>query len=430
MSMMGDAISHAVLPGLAAAFLLTGSRSSWAMFAGAVAVGVLTALFVQWVQGSGGVERGAAMGVVFTALFAVGLIMIVRGAAKVDLDPGCVLYGSIEMSPLDLVNLGGLRIPRPVLMLGAVFAVDALVVGLLYKELKITSFDPQLATTLGINANAMHYLLMTLVAVTTVACFESIGSILVIAMLIVPPAAAHLLTDRLGRTILLSMAIGVASSALGHWGAITLPAWLGFADTSTSGMMAVAAGGIFLVVVLLAPRHGVLSRVLHRAALRRRILREDVLGLLYRLEERGIDQSHDAFVAHLREALRLGPLAPRPAPAPRAAGVSPQRRGPPPRRRPGPLAPPVGELPRAPPRPRARPRARHRHAPGAPHRRGNAGQAREGRRVRCCGRGLHLTIDAANGAAGIASRCAAMQADGTLTIGVRVGSAIADADCT
>jgi manganese/zinc/iron transport system permease protein len=184
-------------------------------------------------------------------------------------------------------------------------------VGLLYKELKITSFDPQLATTLGINANAMHYLLMTLVAVTTVACFESIGSILVIAMLIVPPAAAHLLTDRLGRTILLSMAIGVASSALGHWGAITLPAWLGFADTSTSGMMAVAAGGIFLVVVLLAPRHGVLSRVLHRAALRRRILREDVLGLLYRLEERGIDQSHDAFVAHLREALRLGPLAPR-----------------------------------------------------------------------------------------------------------------------
>lgn len=311
MSMMGDAISHAVLPGLAVAFLLTGSRSSWAMFAGAAAVGVLTALFVQWVQGSGGVERGAAMGVVFTALFAAGLIMIVRGASKVDLDPGCVLYGSIEMSPLDLVDLGGLRIPRPVLVLGAVFAVDALVVGLLYKELKITSFDPQLATTLGISASACHYLLMTLVAVTTVACFESIGSILVIAMLIVPPAAAHLLTDRLGRTIALSMAIGVASAALGHWGAITLPAWLGFVDTSTSGMMAVAAGGIFVAVVLLAPRHGVLSRALHRAALRRRILREDVLGLLYRLEERGIDQSHGAFVAHLRGALRLGAIAPR-----------------------------------------------------------------------------------------------------------------------
>jgi manganese/zinc/iron transport system permease protein len=311
MSMMGDAISHAVLPGLAVAFLVTGTRSSWAMFAGAAAAGLLTALFVQWVQASGGVERGAAMGVVFTALFAVGLIIIVRGAARVDLDPGCVLYGAIELGPLDLVNVAGLRIPRPVLVLGAVFLVDALVVGLLYKELAITSFDPQLATTLGISAAAMHYLLMTLVAVTTVACFESIGSILVIAMLIVPPAAAHLLTDRLGRMIVLSMAIGAASSLLGHWGAITIPPWFGFEDTGTAGMMAVAAGGIFAMAVLFAPRHGVLSRTLERAALRRRILREDVLGMLYRLEERGVDEGFGAFVGHLRGALRVGPLGPR-----------------------------------------------------------------------------------------------------------------------
>ncbi len=311
MSMMGDAISHAVLPGLAAAFLLTGSRASFVMFAGAAAVGVLTALLTQWVHSFGKVDRGAAMGVVFTTLFAIGLIMIVRAADHVDLDPGCVLYGSIELVPLDLVDVGNLSIPRAALVLAGVFAVNVLVVGLLYKELKICSFDPALATTLGINARVMHYLLMTLVAVTTVASFEAIGSILVIAMLIVPAAAAHLLTDRLGRMIIVSLLLGGLSAGLGHAAAITVPTWFGFVDTTTSGMMATMAGVIFVAVMLGAPRYGVLSRLLHRAALSRRIVREDVLGLLYRLEEHGLAESRPRLITRLREALYLGPVAPR-----------------------------------------------------------------------------------------------------------------------
>ncbi len=203
-------------------------------------------------------------------------------------------------------------IPRPVLVLSTVLVVNVLVVTLLFKELKISSFDPELATTLGINARAMHYLLMTLVAVTTVASFEAVGSILVIAMLIVPAAAAHLLTDRLVPMIFVSMAIGALSAALGHLSAITVPPWLGLGDsTMTAGMMAAVAGALFLVVMLLAPRHGVVSRLVHRAALGLRIVREDVLGLLYRLEERQVVEPAARFVQRLREALHLGPLAPR-----------------------------------------------------------------------------------------------------------------------
>ncbi|HOA73168.1 MAG TPA: metal ABC transporter permease [Phycisphaerae bacterium] len=287
MSLMGDAISHAVLPGLAVAFLLTGSRSSIPMFVGAAVVGVLTAVFTEWVRGFGKVEEGASMGVVFTALFAIGLILIVQAADRVDLDPGCVLYGAIEMTPIDLVGVMGRFVPRAVVVLSIVFAINALFVLVFYKELKISSFDPGLATTVGINAKLMHYLLMTLVAITTVASFEAVGSILVVAMLVVPGATAYLLTDRLGTMLVLSLVIGAVSAVIGHVAAVIVPGWFGFSDTSTAGMMAATAGLLFALVMLVAPRHGIVSRLAHQAALRLRIAREDILGLLYRQEEVG-----------------------------------------------------------------------------------------------------------------------------------------------
>src|SRR5688500_14887121 len=148
MSMMGDAISHAVLPGLAIAFLVTHSRESMPMFVGAAIVGVLTAVFTQWINRFGKVEESASMGVVFTALFAIGLILIRRAADAIDLDPGCVLYGLIEFVPLDTRNVGGFEIPRVVITLAIVLAVDLLFVLLFYKELKISSFDPELASAL------------------------------------------------------------------------------------------------------------------------------------------------------------------------------------------------------------------------------------------------------------------------------------------
>lgn len=266
MSMMGDAISHAVLPGLAIAFIVTGSRASLTMFISAAVVGVLTAVFTQWISRFGNVDRGASMGIVFTTLFAIGLLLIVQAADHVDLDPGCVLYGAIELTPLDVVwrpELFGLElgVPRAALVLAGVLLLNTLFVALFFKELRISSFDPELATTMGINANLMHYLLMTLVAITTVAAFEAVGSIIVIAMLIVPPAAAYLLTDRLGCMILISAGLGVLSAVLGHISALIVPGWFGYESTSTSGMMAVVAGLIFTVVLFGAPRHGVLVRL-------------------------------------------------------------------------------------------------------------------------------------------------------------------------
>src|SRR6056297_458775 len=111
MSMLGDAISHAVLPGLAAAYFLSGTRSSLPMFLGAVLVGIITAFFTEWIRGAGKVDEGASMGVVFTSLFALGLVMIVQAADQVDLDPGCVLYGAIELTPLDTIEIGSIFIP-------------------------------------------------------------------------------------------------------------------------------------------------------------------------------------------------------------------------------------------------------------------------------------------------------------------------------
>lgn len=312
MSLMGDAISHAVLPGLAVAFLLTHSRSSWPMFVGAAAVGVLTALLTEAIRRFGRVDEGAAMGTVFTSLFALGLVLMVRGADHVDLDPGCVLYGAIELVPLDTVRVAGMAVPRALVMTSIVLAVDLAFVLVFYKELKITSFDPGLATTLGVNATVMHYALMVFVAVTTVAVFECVGSILVVAMLIVPAATAQLITNRMWTMLLVAMGLGAASAGLGHVMAITVPSALGLApDTNTAGMMGVAAGLLFVVALLFSPRHGVVSRIMHRYWIAVGITREDILGMLFRageLRAAGEAAATPIDTAFIRRALGVGPL--------------------------------------------------------------------------------------------------------------------------
>ncbi len=275
MSMMGDAISHAVLPGLAIAFLVTGSRASFGMFVGAAVVGVLTAVFTQWISQWGNVDRGASMGIVFTTLFALGLLLIVQAADHVDLDPSCVLYGAIELTPLDTVGsftVGStlIEVPRAFVVLAIVALVNFLLIILFFKEFRLSAFDPELGSSQGIPAGLMHYLLMTMVAVTTVASFEAVGSIIVIAMLIVPAAIAHLLTDRLGWMVAISCVVGVLAAGLGHLMALTVPGWFGFVDTNTSGMMAVALGLFFLAAMVLAPRYGLLGKALSRQRVRKK----------------------------------------------------------------------------------------------------------------------------------------------------------------
>ena len=286
MSMLGDAVTHAVLPGIAAAFFISGTRNSLPMFIGAVFVGLLTALFTQWIRSVGKVDEGASMGVVFTSLFALGLVMVVSAADHVDLDPNCVLYGSIDLIPLDLVSLGGWNVPRAAIILSAVVLLNLLFVVLFFKELKITSFDPALATTMGFSAKVMHYSLMALVSVTAVACFESVGSILVVAMLVVPPAAAYMLTDRLAGMIVISVLIAIASASLGHLAAIEVPTWFGLRSTTSGGMMAVVAGLLFMLAALFGPRYGVVVKWGRRQILSWKILCDDIVALLYRAEEK------------------------------------------------------------------------------------------------------------------------------------------------
>ncbi len=309
MSMMGDAISHTVLPGLAIAFLITQSREPLPMFIGAAVIGVLTAFLVEWVKKLGKTDSGTAMGVVFTILFALGLVLIRRALDAVDLDPGCVLYGDIITAATDEVTVFGWKVPRAVLINGGMFAANLIVLLLFFKEFKISAFDPALATTVGVNARLMHYLLMTMTAATTVSAFETVGSILVIAMLVVPAATAYLLTDKFGVMIALSVVVGAIAAAMGHIGAITIPSALGMGDTITSGMIAFTAGILFVLAWIFAPRHGLLSAVLNRTRVTLRVIREDVLGLLYRLEE--LDASHTVSLpaAAMDAGLQVNPIA-------------------------------------------------------------------------------------------------------------------------
>jgi manganese/zinc/iron transport system permease protein len=286
MSLMGDAISHTVLPGIAIAFIVTGSRDPTAMLIGSVIVGLLTAFLVQAIQSLGKLEIGASMGIVFTVLFAFGLVLMRQAVDHVDIDPDCVLYGSIELAWFDQ-NPEGLGIPRGAIVNGVMFLANLIMMLLFYKELKITSFDPALAKSQGFAPMFMHYLLMTMTAATAVAAFETVGSILVVAMFIVPPATAYLLTNRYGMMFVLAIALSIVSAALGHLSAITIPTWFGFSGTSTAGAMVVATGSLFIVVLLVSPNQGMISRLWRRLSVRMLVIREDILGLLWRLEERG-----------------------------------------------------------------------------------------------------------------------------------------------
>lgn len=302
-SMMGDALSHTSLLGVVAAFLLVGwlREAEWitpdtydatwhaVLFVGALVIGILSALLTELVQKLGRVEASAALGVVFISFFAAGLLLIRLAADDAHIDPDCVLYGLLETQVLH--TYGSTSIPIAAISNGIVLLVNLLLLLVFYKELRISAFDPGLATSLGINASVMHYALMGVTAATVVTAFESVGSILVIAMLIVPPATAHLLTDRLHVMIGLSLVIAAASGFLGHVMARTLPPMifqpLGYdiQDASTAGMMAVAAGFLFVLAALFGPKYGTISRLLDRLRINIRIACEDVLGLLFRLEE-------------------------------------------------------------------------------------------------------------------------------------------------
>ncbi|UEM03226.1 metal ABC transporter permease [Skermanella rosea] len=271
-SLLGDAISHAILPGIVGGFLLTGSRFGLGVIGGALAAAVVAGVLIESVRRLGRLDAGAAMGVVFTVMFAGGVVLIEQGAARaVDLDADCVLYGQLEgilwLAPQGWADLADPAVwadlPRQVVTLALVTALCVACVVAFRKELALTSFDPALATTLGIPAGLFHYGVVVLVAVAAIASFEAVGSILVVAMLICPAATARLLTDRLPVQLWLSVAIGGLTGAGGYLLGAFGPSLLagGPADAlNAAGMIATLAGVLLAAAILFAPRHGVLAR--------------------------------------------------------------------------------------------------------------------------------------------------------------------------
>jgi manganese/zinc/iron transport system permease protein len=255
MALVGDAISHSVLPGLVIAFLMSQSRGSGVMFLGALLAGVVTTLIIETIHKKSRIKQDAAIGIAFTSLFAVGVILVSLYASKIDLDQECVLYGEIAFVPLqDSVSLAGWALgPTPVVRMAAVFGFTVLFIGLFYKELLVSSFDPGLASSLGINATVVHYALMCWLSVVIVSAFESVGAILVIAMLILPGATASLVAQRLPTRMAVTLVQAALSSVLG----IHLATWL---NCSMAAAMVVMASVLFCLAWLFSPTEGLIRR--------------------------------------------------------------------------------------------------------------------------------------------------------------------------
>jgi manganese/zinc/iron transport system permease protein len=258
MAMVSDAISHAVLPGIVLAFLWTGSRDSITMLIGAGTLGLFTTFLIEFLHKKAKLQADASIGVTFTWLFAIGVILISLFADKVDLDQDCVLYGEIAYVPLDTITLSnGLDIgARALYITGGLLVILIAFIMLCYKELFITTFDPAYATTMGMSLALWHYLLMGAVSLTTVVSFELVGAILVVALLIVPASTAYLLTDHFKTLLVLACAVGILASTLGYYSAM----WF---DASIAGAIASWCGILFFLAMLFSPKHGLLFKLRH-----------------------------------------------------------------------------------------------------------------------------------------------------------------------
>ncbi len=268
LALMGDAISHAVLLGIVVVFALTHSRSPLLMAIGAGAVGLLTVALVAWLQRTGLVKEDAAIGLVFPFFFAIGVFMISRFPSTVHIDVDAVLFGEIAYVPLYHLELFGRDLGiQAFWTLGIMLAINLAFVLILYKELKLSTFDAGFAAAIGMSPVLLHYLLMAAVSATTVVSFDAVGAVLVVAMLIVPAATAQLLTRHLPTLLFLSMGIGASSSVLGYYLARAI-------DGSVAGAMATSLGIIFLAAFLFSPSQGVIAQAVRRRDQRHTFLQE------------------------------------------------------------------------------------------------------------------------------------------------------------
>ncbi len=278
LSLLGDAISHAVLPGIVVAVLLGARPGDPAVLVGATVAALVTVGLTRLVHRQGGVAEDASVGVAFTTLFAIGVLLVTVSGSRIDLDPGCILYGILELVPFDTVAVLGVELPRAFLSAAGVLLVVSLGLWLTWRWQVFTAFDAAAARAAGVPTAAVTVGLLVGVSLATVAGFEAVGAILVVAMLVVPAAAAELLVHRLQWVLLLAVCLAVGAAVGGY-----LAAWR--FDTSAAGMMAVVLGLEYAVAVLVAPQEGLLARGSARLAYAWRVRCEDRLAALWRAEE-------------------------------------------------------------------------------------------------------------------------------------------------
>ena len=262
-ALIGDAISHVVLPGIVVAFLLTGVVSTWPMMLGAAGAALVAVAMIEAIRRLGRIEPGAAMGVAFTAMFAGGVLLLeMSDTSQVHLDVEHALFGNLESliwldatgwaSLLDPVALAGL--PPELTRMAVTLVAVAAFVWLFWRPLKISTFDEGFARTLGMRTGLLGLALVINAAIAAVSAFDAVGSIIVIAMFICPPAAARLMTNRLESQIAWSVGFASLSAVMGYVVAGYGPLWLGYDNAvSAAGMIATMSGVILAIAALFGP---------------------------------------------------------------------------------------------------------------------------------------------------------------------------------
>ncbi len=303
-SMLSDAISHSIVFGIVIVWLLTRQQSGPVQILGAALTGVLTVFLTELLVNTRKVKNDAAIGLVFPVLFSIGVLLLNLYARDVHIDQHAVLLGEIAFVWLDTVQLGPYSVPQALLWMGVMTLINLLFVTLLYKELKLATFDAALAKALGFAPVVLFYALLALVSGTAVAAFDAVGAVLFIAFVIVPPSAAYLLTDRLWKMMLYGSLISVTSSVFGY---ILAMAW----DVSIGGMMATLTGVFLLLAFVFGPRYGLITQELRRVGQRRDNADRMLLVHLYNHEEDAnegnTEASEENLIAALRSHLRWSP---------------------------------------------------------------------------------------------------------------------------
>ena len=267
MALIGDAISHSVLPGIVIVAVLFQSLTGPLVIIGAMIAGFVTTILIEWVHKSSRVKPDAAIGIVFVSMFALGVIMISQVKGSIHLDAECVLFG--ELSEIAAPGQG--LIPPQIVQSFFVLLLTIALTGAFYKDIVVSAFDPVLASSVGIKAQWVHYANMAWLSVVVVSAFESVGSVIVVAMLIIPGAFALLLTDRLWKALIISIGHAAVSAVLGYHVAL----WL---NSNVPATVVTVGLALFVLAWFFSPQHGLIPVWMARSDLRNE---------LSRLENRG-----------------------------------------------------------------------------------------------------------------------------------------------